>query len=159
MYINNPGHMTKMAAMPIHFRPVITRWLGSTSRMRVIGEARNANLLSRTRLIAVSVVYWWVGNLYDVCIGLTELGGLSQSPCKMEKTKVKYCVFHSFISLKRSTMIKFVYLQRTILCEKSVHDTELMLLLYCRVPPLTYWRTRIFNADKCLLPIPYLQLF
>ena len=45
---------------------------------------RNANLLSQTRLIAVSVVYWWVGNLYDVCIGLTELGGLSQSPCKME---------------------------------------------------------------------------
>ena len=68
----------------LHFRPVITRWSGSTSRMRVIGEARNANLLSRTRLIAVSVVYWWVGNLYDVCIGLTELGGLSQSPCKME---------------------------------------------------------------------------
>ena len=68
----------------VHFRPVITRWSGSTSRMRVIGEARNANLLSRTRLIAVSVVYWWVGNLYDVCIGLTELGGLSQSPCKME---------------------------------------------------------------------------
>ena len=68
----------------IHFRPVIMRWSGSTSRMRVIGEARNANLLSRTRLIAVSVVYWWVGNLYDVCIGLTELGGLSQSPCKME---------------------------------------------------------------------------
>ena len=68
----------------VHFRPVITRWSGSTSRMRVIGEARNANLLSRTRLIAVSVVYWWVGNLYDVCIGLTELGGLSQSPCKIE---------------------------------------------------------------------------
>ena len=68
----------------VHFRPVITRWSGSTSRMRVIGEARNANLLSRTRLIAVSVVYWWVGNLYDVCIGLTELGGLLQSPCKME---------------------------------------------------------------------------
>ena len=68
----------------VHFRPVITRWSGSTSRMRVIGEARNANLLSRTRLIAVSVVYWWVGNLYDVCIGLTKLGGLSQSPCKME---------------------------------------------------------------------------
>ena len=68
----------------IHFRPVRTRWSGSTSRMRVICEARNANLLSRTRLIAVSVVYWWVGNLYDVCIGLTELGGLSQSPCKME---------------------------------------------------------------------------
>ena len=68
----------------IHFRPVITRWSGSTSRMRIIGEARNANLLSWTRLIAVSVVYWWVGNLYDVCIGLTELGGLSQSPCKME---------------------------------------------------------------------------
>ena len=68
----------------IHFRPVRTRWSGSTSRMRVIGEARNANLLSRTRLIAVSVVYWWVGNLYDVSIGLTELGGLSQSPCKME---------------------------------------------------------------------------
>ena len=68
----------------LHFRPVMTRWSGSTSRMRVIGEARNANLLSRTRLIAVSVVYWWVGNLYDVCIGLTELGGLSQSPCKME---------------------------------------------------------------------------
>ena len=45
-------------------------------------------------------------------------------------------------------MIKFVYLQRTILCEKSAHDTGLMLLLYCRVPPLTYWRTRIFNADK-----------
>ena len=65
----------------VHFRPVIT---GSTSCMRVIGEARNANLLSRPRLIAVSVVYWWVGNLYDVCIGLTELGGLSQSPCKME---------------------------------------------------------------------------
>ena len=70
--------------LKLHFRPVITRWSGSTSRMRVIGEARNANLLSRTRLIAVSVVYWWVGNLYDVCIGLTELGGLSQSPCKME---------------------------------------------------------------------------
>ena len=68
----------------LHFRPVITRWSGSTSRMRVIGEARNANLLRRTRLIAVSVVNWWVGNLYDVCIGLTELGGLSQSPCKME---------------------------------------------------------------------------
>ena len=68
----------------VHFRPVITRWSGSTSRMRVIGEARNANLLSRTRLIAVSVVYWWVGNLYDVCIGLTEPGGLSQIPCKME---------------------------------------------------------------------------
>ena len=67
----------------VHFRPVITRWSGSTSRMRVIGEARNANLRSRTRLIAVSVVYWWVGNLYDVCIGLTELGGLWQSPCKM----------------------------------------------------------------------------
>ena len=41
--------------------------------MRVIGEARNANLLSRIRLIVVSVVYWWVGNLYDVFIGLTEL--------------------------------------------------------------------------------------
>ena len=68
----------------IHFRPVITRWSGSTSHMRVIGEARNANLLSRTRLIAVSVVYWWVGNQYDVCIGLTQLGGLSESPCKME---------------------------------------------------------------------------
>ena len=59
--------------MYIHFRPVITRWSGSTSRMRVIGEARNANLLSRTRLIAVSVVYLWVRNLYDVFIGLTEL--------------------------------------------------------------------------------------
>ena len=68
----------------LHFRPVITRWSGSTSRMRVIGEARNANLLSRTKLIAVSVEYWWVGNLYDVCIVLTELGGLSQSPYKME---------------------------------------------------------------------------
>ena len=73
-----------MVHRQLHFRPVITRWSGSTSRMRVIGEARNANLLSQTRLIAVSVVYWWVGNLYDVCIGLTELGGLSQSPCKME---------------------------------------------------------------------------
>ena len=71
-------------SLHVHFKPVITRWSGSTSRMRVICEARNANLLSRTRLIAVSVVYWWVGNLYDVCIGLTELGGLSQSPCKME---------------------------------------------------------------------------
>ena len=46
-------------------------------------------------------------------------------------------------------MIKFVYLQRTIKCEKSVHDIALMLLLYHRVPPLTYWRTRIFNADMC----------
>ena len=73
-----------LTLITIHFRPVITRWSGSTSRMCVIGEARNANLLSQTRLIAVSVVYWWVGNLYDVCIGLTELGGLSQSPCKME---------------------------------------------------------------------------
>ena len=72
----------------VHFRPVITRWSGSTSRMRVIGEARNANLLSRTRLIAVSVVYWWVGNLYDMCIGLTELDGLSQSPCKSEVLRV-----------------------------------------------------------------------
>ena len=61
------------AHLVIHFRPVITHWSVSTSRMRVIGEARNANLLSRTRLIAVSVVYWWVGNLYDVFIGLTEL--------------------------------------------------------------------------------------
>ena len=49
-----------------------------------VHKSRNANLLSWTRLIAVSVVYWWVGNLYDVCIGLTELGGLLQSPCKME---------------------------------------------------------------------------
>ena len=63
---------------------------------------------------------------------------------------MKYCVFHSFICKKRSTKIKFVYLQGTILCEKSVHDTGLMLLLYCRVPPLTYWRTQIFNADKSL---------
>ena len=76
----------------VHFRPVITRWSGSTSRKRVIGEARNANLLSRTRLIAVSVVYWWVGNLYAVCIGLTELGGLSQSPCKMSFANTVFTV-------------------------------------------------------------------
>ena len=80
----DPHIPISICGLVVHFRPVITRWSGSTSRMRVIGELRNANLLSRTRLIAVSVVYWWVGNLYDVCIGLTELGGLSQSPCKME---------------------------------------------------------------------------
>ena len=54
--------------------------------MRVIGEARNANLLSRTRLITVHVVF--VGGekrLYGVLICLTEqIGGLSRSPCKME---------------------------------------------------------------------------
>ena len=61
----------------IHFRPVITRWSGSTSRMRVIGEAHNTNLLSRTRLIAVSVVYWWVGNLYDVFGGLSQFIAVS----------------------------------------------------------------------------------
>ena len=55
-------------------------------------------------------------------------------------------------------MIKFVYLQRTILCEKSVHDTGLMLLLYCRVPPLTYWRTRIFNADKTVFTFILIRL-
>ena len=80
----HPSQISKPIFLQLHFRPVITRWSGSTSRMRFIGEARNANLLSRTRLIAVSVVYWWVGNLYDVFIGLTELGGLSQCPCKME---------------------------------------------------------------------------
>ena len=50
----------------VHFRPVITRWSGSTSHMRVIGDARNANLLSRTRLVAVSVVFV----LYGVFISL-----------------------------------------------------------------------------------------
>ena len=57
-------------------RAVITRWSGSTSRMRAIGEARYANLLSRTRLIAVSVVFWWVGNLYDVFIGVVVYRGV-----------------------------------------------------------------------------------
>ena len=70
----------------VHFRPVIRRWSGSTSRMRIIGEARNANLLSRTRLITVHVVF--VGGekrLYGVLICLTEqIGGLSRSPFKME---------------------------------------------------------------------------
>ena len=73
----------------VHFRPVITykALVGSTSRMRVIGEARNANnLLSRTRLIKVHVVF--VGGekrLYGVLICLIEqIGGLSRSPCKME---------------------------------------------------------------------------
>ena len=70
----------------IHFRPVITRWSGSTSRMRVISEAHYTNLPSRTRLVAVSVVL--VGgekHLYGVFIGLTEqIGGFSQSPFKME---------------------------------------------------------------------------
>ena len=57
----------------IHFRPVITRWSGSTSRMRAIGEARNANLLSRTRLIAVSCsVLVGVETIQRV----TELGSL-----------------------------------------------------------------------------------
>ena len=41
---------------------------GSTIHMRIIGEARNANLLNRTRLITESVVFWWVGNLYEVYI-------------------------------------------------------------------------------------------
>ena len=54
--------------------------------MGVIGEAPNANLPSRTRLVAVSVVF--VGGekrLYGVFIGLTEqIGDLSRSPCKME---------------------------------------------------------------------------
>ena len=65
-----------VSILNVHFRPVITRWSGSTSRMRVIGEARYANLLSRTRLIAVSVVFWWVGNLYDVCIGVVVYRGV-----------------------------------------------------------------------------------
>ena len=86
MFINNPGHMIKMAAMPIHFRPVIRRWSGSTSRMRIISEARYTNLPIRTRLVAVSVVL--VGgekHLYSVFIGLTEqIGGFSRSPFKME---------------------------------------------------------------------------
>ena len=75
-----------MSVTCIHFRPVITRWSGSTSRMRVIGEARNTNLPSRTRLVAVSVVF--VGGekgLYGVFIGLTkQIGGLSWSLCQME---------------------------------------------------------------------------
>ena len=70
----------------IQGRPVIRRWSGSTSRMRVIGESRNANLLSRTRLVAISVVF--VGGemcIYGMFIGLTEqIGGLSRSPCKIE---------------------------------------------------------------------------
>ena len=41
----------------VHFRPVITRWSGSTSRMRVISESRYTNLPSRTRLVALSVVF------------------------------------------------------------------------------------------------------
>ena len=41
----------------IHFRPVITRWSGSTSHMRVISESRYTNLPSRTRLVVVSVVF------------------------------------------------------------------------------------------------------
>ena len=49
--------ITKTHPCNIHFRPVITRWSGSTSRMHVIGEARNANLPSRIRLVAVSVVF------------------------------------------------------------------------------------------------------
>ena len=40
VYINGPGHMTKMAAMPIQYNPDRTRWSGSTELMRVIGEAR-----------------------------------------------------------------------------------------------------------------------
>ena len=54
--------------------------------MRVIGESGNANLPSRTRLVAVSVVF--VGGekrLYGLFIGLTkQIGSLSRSPCKME---------------------------------------------------------------------------
>ena len=42
---------------PLHFRPVVTRWSGSTSRMRVISESCYANLPSRTRLVAISVVF------------------------------------------------------------------------------------------------------
>ena len=61
-------------------------WSGSTSHMRVIGEARNANLLSRTSLVPVSVVF--VGGekrLYGVFIGFTkQIGGLTRSLCKME---------------------------------------------------------------------------
>ena len=48
-------HTTKSAF--VHFRPVITRWSGSTCRMRVISESRYTNLPSRTRLVAVSVVF------------------------------------------------------------------------------------------------------
>ena len=53
----------------IHFRPVITCL--STSRMRVIGEARNANQADR------SFCYVLVGgdDLYDVYIGFTKIGG------------------------------------------------------------------------------------
>ena len=65
-----------VSILNVHFRPVITRWSGYTSRVRVIGEARYANLLSRTRLIAVSVVFWWVGNLYDVFIGVVVYRGV-----------------------------------------------------------------------------------
>ena len=44
-----------VSILNVHFRPVITCWSGSTSRMRVIGEARYANLLSQTRLIDVFI--------------------------------------------------------------------------------------------------------
>ena len=68
----------------VHFRPVITyKALVGVHK----SHARNANnLLSRTRLIKVIVVF--VGGekrLYGVLICLIEqIGGLSRSPCKME---------------------------------------------------------------------------
>ena len=66
--------------------------------MRVIGEARNANLLSLTRLIAVSVVYWWVGNLYDVFIGLTKLAVYRGVLVKWNKQKGNFVCSHILIS-------------------------------------------------------------
>ena len=32
--------------------------------------------MQATRLIAVSVVFWWVGNLYDVFIGVVVYRGV-----------------------------------------------------------------------------------
>ena len=72
--------------MYLHFRPVITRCLGSTSRMRVTSESRYANLPSPTRLVAVSVILADGEKcLYGMFIGFNEqIGGFSRSPFKME---------------------------------------------------------------------------
>ena len=52
------SHVCKLT---IQYRPVIRHWWGSTSRMRVIGESRNANLPSQTRLVAVSLSFFGWG--------------------------------------------------------------------------------------------------
>ena len=66
----NLKEMGRWTESNIHFRPVITRWSGSTSSMRAISESRYANLLSRTRLVAVSVVFggWGKAPIWRVCL-------------------------------------------------------------------------------------------